>query len=160
MTWQILKLKIMNEKMNSNIMNSEIMNSEINDITFEILEPSDNAQVIYTTREMTARIGFDETQQYLIASAVSELSTNITRYATKGFVSLKIDIGIEKSYFEVTAEDQGPGIVDIAEALKDNVSSGGGLGLGLPSVKRIMDDFVIESTPGKGTRVIARKWIV
>ena len=64
----------------------------------------------------------------------------------------------DRTGIEVLAEDDGPGIEDLSEAMKDHVSKGGGLGLGLPSVKRIMDEFSIESGPGRGTRVWARKW--
>jgi len=129
-------------------------------MTFEVSDPSDNAQVVYSARHMLAQMGFDETRQCLIATAVSELSTNIIRYAKKGVISLVSRKKGDKKGFEVIAEDQGPGIFDVTEALRENVSTGGGLGLGLPSVKRIMDEFIIQSVPGQGTHIIARKWIM
>jgi serine/threonine-protein kinase RsbT len=60
---------------------------------------------------------------------------------------------------EVEVLDQGPGIADCEAAMTDHYSSGGTLGLGLPSVKRMMDEFSLVSAPGEGTRVTVRKWI-
>jgi anti-sigma regulatory factor (Ser/Thr protein kinase) len=60
---------------------------------------------------------------------------------------------------EIEAVDRGPGIANCEAAMRDHFSSGGTLGLGLPGVKRMMDEFSLESTPGEGTRVTARKWI-
>jgi negative regulator of sigma-B (phosphoserine phosphatase) len=127
-------------------------------LDFELYEPSDNAQVVYATRKLAAQLGFDESEQFLIATAVSELATNIIRYANQGRITLR---RIQEDYrtgIEVTAEDYGPGIVNIDEAMQEHFSSGSGLGLGLPSVRRIMDEFAIESKPGQGTRVVVRKW--
>jgi serine/threonine-protein kinase RsbT len=59
----------------------------------------------------------------------------------------------------VEALDHGPGIVDVAAALEDGYSTGNGLGLGLPGARRLMDELEIESEPGRGTRVILRKWL-
>ena len=128
-------------------------------IELEVSNSSDNAQVVFTARKMLMGIGFDEIRQYLIASAVSELSTNIIRYAGSGLVTLSRIRNGQGTGLEVIAEDRGPGIADIDRALTENVSTGSGLGLGLPSVKRIMDEFDIRSQPGQGTRVRAVKWM-
>lgn len=128
-------------------------------MTFDLYEPSDNAQVIYSARKILAGMNFGETQQYLVASAVSELSTNIIRYAQKGRITFRVIHNGDKPGFEVNAQDQGPGITDMENAMKENYSSGNGLGLGLSSVKRIMDEFFIQSTPGVGTRITAVKWM-
>lgn len=141
-------------------------NEIIEEIAIELFEPSDNAQVIYTARQMAAQIGFDETEQFLIAAAASELSTNIIRYAQKGVVVLRLInrinnekcSGIYTKGIEITAEDNGCGISDVDKAMQDNFSTGNSLGLGLPSVKRIMDDFYIKSSPENGTLIIASKW--
>jgi len=92
----------------------------------------------------------------MIATAVSELGTNIIRYAREGRVTLRIVSRGHRAGIEVLAEDKGPGIRDLDEAMKDHASTGKGLGLGLPSVRRIMDEFFIESRPGAGTREIGR----
>ena len=127
-------------------------------LDFELYEPSDNAQVVYATKRLAAQLGFDESEQFLIATAVSELGTNIIRYASRGRITLGRILEDSRIGIEVTAEDYGPGIVNIDEAMQEHFSSGSGLGLGLPGVRRIMDEFAIESKPGMGTRIVVRKW--
>ncbi len=127
-------------------------------LEFNLALPSDNAQVVFGARKMLGQMGVDETGQFLVAGAVSELSTNIIRYGGHGTISLKIIREGEKIGFEVIARDQGPGIADIDQAMTESHSTGKGLGLGLPSVKRIMDEFEIQSAPGRGTRIRAVKW--
>ena len=127
-------------------------------ICVELCEASDTAQAVYSTRRLTARMGFSEANQFLIATAVSELATNIVRYAGKGEVTIRTLYDSGREGIEVTARDQGPGIADIDEAMKEHFSSGNSLGLGLPSVKRIMDEFTIDSKKGRGTTIVARKW--
>jgi serine/threonine-protein kinase RsbT len=103
--------------------------------------------------------GFDETPSRLIGTAVSELVRNILKYASTGEVRLRRVKGKEGRGIEIEVTDRGPGIADCEAAMNDHFSSGGTLGLGLPGVKRMMDEFSLESTPGEGTRVTARKWI-
>jgi len=124
--------------------------------TFELSAPGDNTRVILLTKKLLKQEGVDETRQYLLAAAVSELSTNIIKYAGKGILSIRIFEQEDYKVFEVIARDDGPGIADISEAMAENFSSGTSLGLGLPSVKRIMDEFDIHSSPGKGTQIMAR----
>lgn len=126
---------------------------------FHVSEPSDNALVVYRTLKLLAELGFDEVRQTLITTAVSELSTNIIRYGRRGTITLSVMETGGRRGLEVIAEDQGPGIEDIARALEERFSTGDGLGLGLPSVRRIMDEFVIDSEVKKGTRIVARKWL-
>ncbi len=130
----------------------------IEDIPVELCGPADNAQVVYTTRQLVSKMGFDDIQQHLIASVASELSTNIIRYAGKGKVILRIIRNEKNVGIEIVAQDEGPGISNIDEAMKDNFTTGGGLGLGLASVRRIMDEFEIQSKSGHGTWIVARKW--
>jgi len=59
----------------------------------------------------------------------------------------------------IVARDEGPGIPDVARALQDGYSTGKGLGIGLPGVKRLMDDFEVASVVGKGTAVTVKKWL-
>ncbi|MBW2271585.1 MAG: ATP-binding protein [Deltaproteobacteria bacterium] len=103
--------------------------------------------------------GFDETPSRMIATAVSELVRNILKYAGSGELRLRRVKGVGGRGIEIEVIDRGPGIVDCESAMQDHVSSGGTLGLGLPGVERMMDEFSLESTPGEGTRVTARKWI-
>jgi serine/threonine-protein kinase RsbT len=81
------------------------------------------------------------------------------KYAKEGDIVLLPRSGVLKSGIEVRAEDRGPGISDIELALKDSFTTGRSLGLGLPGVRRLMDEFDIDSSPGKGTRVTVRKWL-
>ncbi|MBF0226511.1 MAG: anti-sigma regulatory factor [Desulfobacterales bacterium] len=134
------------------------LNSAVEEICIEIEDPSDNAHVIYTTRRLAAQAGFNETMQVLIATAASELSTNIIRYAKKGKVTLKIIQDINSKGIEIIAQDKGPGIDNINQAMQEHFSTGNGLGLGLPSVQRIMDEFDIQSKLNHGTCIIGRKW--
>lgn len=127
-------------------------------ICVELSDPSDTAQAVYSTRRLTARLGFSEANQFLIATAVSELATNIVRYAGRGEVTIRIVYDSGREGIEVVARDCGPGIADIDQALEEHFSSGDSLGLGLPSVKRIMDEFRIDSQRGQGTIIVARKW--
>lgn len=103
--------------------------------------------------------GFDETPSRMIATAVSELVRNILKYAVSGEVCLRQTKDVGRRGIEIEVVDHGPGIVDCEAAMSDHFSSAGSLGLGLPGVKRMMDEFSLESTPGEGTRVTARKWI-
>ena len=128
------------------------------ELVFPITDSVDNAMAIRAARRLCADIGFAESDQFLVATVVSELATNILHYAGQGEVRLKALQVYGRQGVEVQAVDHGPGIADIAKALTDNYSTGGTLGLGLPSVKRIMDEFTIESEPGCGVRCLARKW--
>lgn len=122
----------------------------------------DNENVVYSVRGIAKKAGFSLTDEVLIAVAASELSTNILRYAGKGQIEISIIIDEDNHYhgIELLASDQGPGIIDIEQALKENYSSQpNSLGQGLPSVQRIMDEFYIKSVWGKGTRVLTRKWV-
>lgn len=94
----------------------------------------------------------------LIATIVSELGHNILKYARRGSIRLNtLKLG-DRIGVEVIALDHGPGIPNLDDAMRDHFSSGGTLGLGLPGVKRMADEFMIESEPKRGTRVVVRKW--
>ena len=132
--------------------------SIIEESRVDLCDLSDSGAAIGAARHMAARAGFGETEQCLIATAVSELATNIIRYAGSGEVTVRAVRDGRREGVEVVALDRGPGISDVAKAMQENYSTGNSLGLGLPGVKRIMDEFTIDSTPGRGTRCVARKW--
>ncbi len=124
-----------------------------------VTEIWDKEHAVLETRDLAAEAGFNKTGQALIATAVSELATNILRYAGRGELHLKILREKGRTGMEIVAADEGPGIADTMLAMQDHYSSQkGSLGLGLPSVKRIMDEFEITSHPGQGTHIRARKW--
>ncbi len=124
-----------------------------------LFDSSDKEQVIIAASNLAAEAGFNETNQFLIATAASELATNIVKYAKEGEVVIKIVQKDRQLGINIIARDDGPGIEDIKQVMQDNFSTTkGSLGLGLPSVQRIMDEFKIESQPGHGTTVSTWKW--
>jgi serine/threonine-protein kinase RsbT len=109
-------------------------------------------------RELAAQCGLSSTDLAVVATAISELARNIVRYAVRGEILLRrVDNGTKRG-IEVVATDDGPGISDVPLAMQDGYSTSGGLGLGLPGVRRLMDEFDIASRFGKGTTVTVRKW--
>ena len=105
-------------------------------------------------RELAGELELSSTDQTLLATAISEVARNITHYATRGEVLLRVvRDGDGRSGIQVVASDDGPGIADIERALQDGYTTGGGLGLGLPGARRLVDDFDIQSTPSEGTTV-------
>jgi serine/threonine-protein kinase RsbT len=110
-------------------------------------------------RELAARLELTSTDQTLLATAISEVARNITTYATRGEVLLSIvrDNGGREG-IRVIARDRGPGIADVDLAMQDGYTSGGGLGLGLPGARRLVDEFDIETAPSEGTTVTLVKW--
>lgn len=111
-------------------------------------------------REVARSLGFGAVDQSRIATAVSELARNIVRYATDGrgeFVIREVQAS-GRAGIEIIVSDNGPGIADLDEAMRDGFTSGGGMGMGLPGTRRLMDEMTVDSALGKGTRVTIRKW--
>jgi serine/threonine-protein kinase RsbT len=110
-------------------------------------------------RAVALQAGFSLSEATLIATAISELARNIVSYAQQGNITLRPVNGSSGIRgLTIVASDSGPGITDIAQALRDGYSSSGGLGLGLPGVRRLMDEFDIASPAGGGTTVTVTKW--
>jgi serine/threonine-protein kinase RsbT len=109
-------------------------------------------------RDLAARIGFTGSDLTVIATAISELARNIVVYAQRGEVSLRIVEQNGRRCLMVVARDDGPGIADVEAAMRDGFSTGKSLGLGLPGARRLMDEFEIVSTVGRGTTITMRKW--
>jgi len=109
-------------------------------------------------RELAINVGFGTVDQTRIATAVSELARNIHQFAGKGTVTI-FSLKGERKGIKIVCQDNGPGIADIELALSDGYSTMKSLGLGLPGTRRLMDEFEIESKPGKGTRVSITKWL-
>jgi anti-sigma regulatory factor (Ser/Thr protein kinase) len=118
----------------------------------------DVSHAVITASDFARRLDFSELDSRSIGTVVSELATNIIKYATDGRVVIEeVDSG-GRHGIQVTVSDRGPGIANIREALQDHFSSSGTLGLGLPGVRRMVDDFDIQSEVGRGTTVVVRKW--
>lgn len=109
-------------------------------------------------RALAAELGFSAVDSTLIATAISELARNIVSYAGTGEITLKAVQNSTQEGILIVAADEGPGIHDVRQALRDGFSTSGSLGLGLPGVRRLMDEFEITSQPGQGTRVEVKKW--
>jgi serine/threonine-protein kinase RsbT len=120
---------------------------------------SDVTAALIAAGDAAVRAGFDERGKKGIMTVVAELARNVLKYATRGRVILTPLGGVGGRGIEIEVIDRGPGIADVDKAMTDHFSTGKTLGLGLPGAKRLMDEFSITSTPGHGTRVLARKWL-
>lgn len=109
-------------------------------------------------RDIAVGLGFSPGALALIATAISEITRNVVQYATRGDMTVRVVREGARRGIEIVVEDEGPGIEDLAQAMQDGYSTGGGLGLGLPGSRRLMDQFSIDSTVGRGTRIVMRKW--
>ena len=111
-------------------------------------------------RALALALGFSRTDATLIATAISEIARNIVVHVGEG--QLRISPLYEDSRYGlvVVATDQGPGIRDVEAALAEGNAARGGLGLGLPGARRLMDEFEVICEPGRGTRVTMTKWRV
>jgi serine/threonine-protein kinase RsbT len=109
-------------------------------------------------RLLAGQLGFSSSEQVLIATAISEAARNIIQYAGKGTIFLKpIEEGNREGIL-IIAQDDGPGIANLEQAMIDGFSSSGGLGLGLSGMKRLMSELDISSEPGKGTTLTMKRW--
>jgi serine/threonine-protein kinase RsbT len=114
-----------------------------------------------TARDVARELRFGIVDQSRIATAVSELTRNVIRYATDGrgeAIIRPLAAGERGVGIEIVVRDDGPGIEDVELALRHGYTSGPGLGVGLPGTKRLMDEMEIDSGLGRGTTVVIRKW--
>jgi serine/threonine-protein kinase RsbT len=109
-------------------------------------------------RAMADGLGFSRTEATLIATAISEIARNIVVHAGRGEIVLRAREEELRHGLTVIARDSGQGIRDVDAALRDGFASHGGLGLGLPGARRLMDEFDIATEVGKGTVVTMTKW--
>lgn len=110
-------------------------------------------------RSVASQLGFNEIERTKIEIMILELARNVLHHAGgAGDISVELVQRDDRRGVLITARDDGPGIPDIDRALQDGFSTGGTLGAGLPGVKRLADDFAIDSQPGRGTVVRAWKW--
>lgn len=110
-------------------------------------------------RNVAKELGFGTVDQARITTAISELARNIYLYAGKGQICIDKLYDGGKAGLRINAVDSGPGIKEIRQVMEDGFSTSGGLGAGLPGVKRLMDEFDIDSSPGQGTEIRATKWL-
>jgi serine/threonine-protein kinase RsbT len=117
-----------------------------------IADASDIVTARRVARELCEALGLGKADQTRLATAVSELTRNVIQYAGTGTCMIEDASDAAQRRVRVLVEDQGPGIPDLQLALSDGYSTSGGLGAGLPGTRRLVDDFHIESQPGR-TRV-------
>lgn len=110
-------------------------------------------------RNVAKELGFGTVDQARITTAISELARNIYLYAGEGKVEIMGIVENGLSGILIIASDEGPGIPDIRRVMEDGFSTSGGLGAGLPGVKRLMDEFKIDTVHGEGTAIKATKWL-
>ena len=162
-------------------MHGKEVNTVLMVVKIRIREEYDIVTARVSAKEEAKKLGFGIVDQTRIATAVSELARNIVDYAGEGVIEINIvdkkgvvggsgsgssegrggDNDIEREGclgLEIIAVDNGPGIEDIEKALEDGFSTGGGLGIGLGGVRRLMDEFEIQSKVGEGTKVRVVKW--
>lgn len=109
-------------------------------------------------RQYAKDLGFSTVDQARIATAISELTRNIYLYADTGKIYFEIIDQINRTGLKISAVDSGLGIPDISQVMQDGYTTSGGLGAGLPGVKRLMDQFDIQSSE-EGTKIEAIKWV-
>jgi serine/threonine-protein kinase RsbT len=122
-----------------------------------IEKEADIIAVRQLVRELTKQHKFDQFASAALTTAASELSRNVWVHAKSGMARVGILRG-ERIGVELSFVDRGPGIADLPRALVGGYSTANSLGLGLSGTKRLVDEFHIETEPGRGTTIVIRKW--
>ena len=126
--------------------------------TLPIKSSSDIVKVRQFAREWAVSLGFSLVEQTKVVTAASELARNVLDYGGSGQVELEVLQNELRQGLKLTFADQGPGIADVDQALKDGFTTGSGMGLGLGGAKRLANEFEIDSAPGRGTKVSITRW--
>lgn len=126
--------------------------------TLPVRTSAELVSVRHRVRSHAVECGFGLVEQTKIVTAASELARNMVDYGLGGTVLIEALEDGGRRGLRLTFEDQGPGIADIQQALRDGFTSGGGMGLGLGGARRLSNEFDIKSEPGKGTRVMIARW--
>lgn len=134
-------------------------NSTLEQVSLIVASDADVVAARQAGRKLAEKIGFAGSDLALIATAISEVARNIIAYAGRGeivvgFVNDRGRLGVQ-----VIAKDRGPGIPDVDLAMRDGYTTSGGMGLGLPGARRLMDEFAISSEVAKGTLIVMTKWV-
>jgi serine/threonine-protein kinase RsbT len=124
----------------------------------EIRSSDDVVKVRQQTRTLAVDAGLSLVDQTKIITAASELARNTLDYGGGGAVRLDVIEDGGRRGLRLTFEDRGPGIADIAQAMRDGFTTGSGLGLGLGGAKRLSNEFSIDSKPGAGTKISIARW--
>jgi len=119
---------------------------------------TDIVAVRRAVRDAASQLGFGVTDLTRIITAASELARNVYKYAGSGLMTWKALHNGQAYGIELRFEDHGPGIANVEQAMGEGYSTGGGLGLGLPGARKLMDELDISSVAGQGTTVTVRRW--
>jgi serine/threonine-protein kinase RsbT len=119
---------------------------------------ADIVAVRQQVRELAKEYRFDQFAVAALTTAASELSRNVWVHAHRGVSRIRVLRNGNKVGLELEFVDQGPGIADLDRALAGGFSTARSLGLGLSGTRRLVDDFKIDTAPGRGTKVVIRKW--
>ena len=126
--------------------------------TIPIQNSSDVVMVRQRVRALTIEMKFSLVEQTKIVTAASELGRNTLEHGGGGSLELGLIVNGARRGLRLCFSDQGPGIPDVAVALRDGYTTGSGMGLGLGGSKRLMNEFEIDTKPGSGTRITAIRW--
>ncbi len=130
----------------------------LKDETAPIRASDDVVKVRRIVRDWAVSLGFSLVDQTKMVTAASELARNVIDYGGGGDFRIEALNNDSRRGLRLTFFDEGPGIVDMEQAMKDGFTTGGGLGLGLGGAKRLVNEFLIDSKPGRGTTVIVVRW--
>jgi serine/threonine-protein kinase RsbT len=109
-------------------------------------------------RTLSQGLGFDSFAAAAITTAASELARNVWAHARGGVAALEEVSRSGRRGLRLSLTDQGPGIAEVDRALKGGYSTANSLGLGLSGSRRLVDEFDIQTTVGRGTTVTVLKW--
>lgn len=124
-----------------------------------IVEEADVVHVRQRVRALATELRFSLVDQTKLVTAASELARNALTYGGGGSAEIEVLGAEERRGLRVIFTDQGPGIANIEEAMRDGFTTGSGLGLGLGGAKRLVNEFEIASAVGKGTRIAITRWV-
>lgn len=130
----------------------------LKDETAPLRSSDDIVKVRRIVREWAVSLGFSLVDQTKVVTAASELARNVIDYGGGGDFRIESLNNDARRGLRLTFSDEGPGIVDLEQAMKDGFTTGGGLGLGLGGAKRLVNEFLIDSKPGRGTTVVVVRW--
>jgi serine/threonine-protein kinase RsbT len=130
----------------------------LKDETVAITSSSDIVKVRQVVRTWSVSLGFTLVEQTKMVTAASELARNALEHGGGGQVRLEVLQNELRQGLKLTFLDEGPGIADLQQALRDGFTTGTGMGLGLSGAKRLVNEFEIDSAPGRGTKVMITRW--
>jgi serine/threonine-protein kinase RsbT len=137
---------------------SDAYSREVETWEIRIDKEADIVAVRQRVRELAKEHGFDQFAVAAVTTAASELSRNVWVHAQRGVSRISVLRNRNRVGLQLEFEDHGPGIADLNRVLAGGFSTAKSLGLGLSGTKRLVDEFKIDTEPGRGTKVVVRKW--